>query len=345
MLKWYKEAGQNHDVVISSRVRLARNLNDYPFSAKLSPEKALELVERVKAATQIIETQASKKYYGCSADILGDTEKTAMVERHIISPLLVAKEQSTGLILSEDERISIMINEEDHLRIQSITGGMNIGAAFLEANKIDDITSGIFDFAFHEKYGYLTSCPTNAGTGLRASYMMFLPGLTVAGKIIKLAEELGQYGIALRGTYGEASKSVGSLYQISNQKTLGSTEKEIMDALDRIVEQVMKQERRQREYILTNNYDEFEDKVFRSYGVLKYAKQLSSTDAMTLLAQLKLGMDMNLINLGENYNIHELMMEIQPGNLQCQLDKNVGSIQRDKYRADYIRMKLPDPLR
>lgn len=344
MLKWYKEAGKNNDVVISSRVRLARNLREYPFSAKLSAKQAGELVEKVKAVTQVIETQSARKFYGCSADILGDTEKTAMVERHIISPLLVAKEQSTGLILSEDESISIMINEEDHLRIQSITGGMNIAAAFQEANKIEDITGELFDFAFHEKYGYLTSCPTNVGTGLRASYMMFLPALTVAGKIIKLAEELGQYGIALRGTYGEATKSMGSLYQISNQKTLGSTEKEIMEGLDRIVEQVMKQERRQREYILTNNYDEFEDKIFRSFGVLKYAKQLSSGDAMSLLAQLKLGVDMNLIDLGECYNIHELMMEIQPGNLQCQLDKNLGSTQRDKYRADYIRKKLPDSV-
>ncbi len=342
MLKWYKDAGQNNDVVISSRVRLARNLKNYPFSVKLTEKQAAELVEKVKAATEVIENQATMKFYGCSADVLGDTEKAAMVERHIISPLLVAKEQSTGLILSEDESISIMINEEDHLRIQSITGGMNIGKAFHEANKIDDITGEIFDYAFHEKYGYLTSCPTNVGTGLRASYMVFLPALTIAGKIIKLAEELGQYGIALRGTYGEASKSVGSLFQISNQKTLGSTEKEIMEALDRIVEQVMKQERRQREYILTNNYDEFEDKVHRSYGVLKYAKQISSGDAMTLLAQLKLGMDMNLIHLGDSYNIHELMMEIQPGNLQCQLDKNVGSMQRDKFRADYIRKKLPE---
>ena len=172
--------------------------------------------------------------------------------------------------------------------------------------------------------------------------MMFLPALTVSGKIAKLAEELSQYGIALRGTYGEASKSLGSLYQISNQKTLGSTEREIIEGLNRIVEQVMKQERRQREYILTNSYDEFEDKVYRSYGVLKFAKQLSSSDAITLLAQLKLGTDMELINLGDNYNIHELMMEIQPGNLQCLLDKNIGSTQRDKFRADYIREKLPD---
>jgi protein arginine kinase len=342
MPKWYKENGKNSDVVISSRVRLARNLESFPFSAKLTDNQALELVEKLKGATAVLEAKEAKKYYSCNVDLLTDAEKTAMVERHIISPLLLDREQSTGLILSEDERISIMLNEEDHIRIQSITGGMNIMGAFAEANAADDIASELFDYAYHEKYGYLTSCPTNVGTGLRASYMMFLPALTVTGKITKLAEELSQYGIALRGTYGEASKSVGNLYQISNQKTLGSTEREIIDSLNRIVEQVMKQERRYREYILTHNYDEFEDKVHRSFGVLKYAKQLSSVDAMTLLSQVKLGVDLELITLKEECNVHELMMEIQPGNLQCILDKTIGSVRRDSFRADYVREKLPD---
>lgn len=342
MLKWYKEIGKNSDVVISSRVRLARNLKSFPFSAKLSEAQAVELVEKLKLATPVLEAKGEKKYYSCNVDLLSDAEKTAMMERHIISPLLLAREQSTGLILSEDERVSIMLNEEDHLRIQSITGGMNIMGAFAQANGADDIAGELFDYAYHEKYGYLTSCPTNVGTGLRASYMMFLPALTVTGKIGKLVEELSQYGIALRGTYGEASKSVGNLYQISNQKTLGSTEREIIESLNRIVEQVMKQERRYREYILTHNYDEFEDKVHRSFGVLKYAKQLSSTDAMTLLSQVKLGVDLELISLQRECNVHELMMEIQPGNLQCILDKNMGSVQRDRFRADYIREKLPD---
>ncbi|MFV0341679.1 MAG: protein arginine kinase [Anaerocolumna sp.] len=342
MHKWYKDTGKNQDVVISSRVRLARNLKSYPFSAKLKDEEAALLVEDVRGASPILEVKVSKKFYSCNVDALSESEQTAMMERHIISPLLIAKEQRTGLILSDDEKISIMINEEDHIRIQSITGGMNIAEAFEGANFADDITNELFHYAFHEKYGYLSSCPTNVGTGLRASYMMFLPALTVAGKIVKLSEELGKYGITLRGTYGEASKSLGSLYQISNQKTLGGTEKDIIEGLNRIVEQVMKQERRQREYIITHSYDEFEDKVHRSYGVLKYAKQLSSADAMTLLAQIKLGNDMELIKFGKVYNIHELMMEIQPGNLQCLLDNSLASAKRDKFRADYIRKKLPD---
>jgi protein arginine kinase len=342
MLKWYKEPAKNSDVVISSRIRLARNLRKYPFSIKLSDEQAVLMVNEVKESAKTIEQQTERKYNSSNVNTLAEIDKTAMVERHIISPLLTSKEQSTGLILSEDEKISIMINEEDHLRIQSVTGGMNIYEAFRMANKVDDITSGIFEYAFHEKYGYLTSCPTNVGTGLRASYMVFLPALTAAGRVGKLIEELGKYGIALRGTYGEATKSVGSLYQISNQKTLGNTEREIIEGLNRIVEQVMKQERRQREYILSNSYDEVEDKVHRSYGILRYARQLTSGDAMTLLAQLKLGLDLELIKPKQEFNVHELMMDIQPGNLQCHQDKNIGSIQRDKIRADYIREKLPE---
>lgn len=342
MLKWYKENTKNSDVVISSRIRLARNLKKYPFSVKISDEQAFQMVNEIKGVNKLFAEKIKVQFNSSNINTLNDIDKTAMVERHIVSPLLVDKKQSTGLILSEDEKISIMINEEDHLRIQSIAGGMNIREAFRNANKVDDIASEVFDYAFHEKYGYLTSCPTNLGTGLRASYMVFLPALTIANRVTKLAEELGKYGIAFRGTYGEASKSIGSLYQISNQKTLGITESEIIEGLNRIVEQVMKQERRQREYLLSNGYDEIEDKVHRTYGILKYAKQLNSTDAMNLLAQLKLGIDMNLIHTSTEFNVHELMMEIQPCNLQCMADKNIGTSQRDKMRADYIREKLPD---
>jgi len=341
MPKWYKESGSDSDVVISSRIRLARNLKKYPFSVKLNEKEALELINEVKGITDKLADYTHRKFYNCNVNVLSDTDKVAMVERHIISPLLVEKQQNTGLILSEDEKISIMINEEDHLRVQSITGGMNMEEAFQTAIGVDYVIDEVLEIAFHDKYGYLTSCPTNVGTGLRASYMVFLPALTVSGKIAKLAEELGQYGITLRGTYGESSKSLGSLYQISNQKTLGSTEKDIMDGLNRIVEQVMRQERRQREYMLINNYDELQDKVHRSYGILRYATQLTSTDAMTLLSQLKLGADIGLIKLESECNIHELMMEIQPGNLTCRLEKNTGSTLRDKFRAEYIKSKLP----
>lgn len=345
MPKWYKETGKNSDVVISSRVRLARNLEKYPFSTHLTDEQATSLMKEMNVVADKLADNSHIKFYYSNVDTLSDTDKAAMVERHIISPLLVEKPQHTGLILSEDEKISIMINEEDHLRIQSITGGMNMEEAFQIADKVDDVVEEALEIAFHEKYGYLTSCPTNVGTGLRASYMMFLPALLASGKITRLAEELVQYGIALRGTYGEASKSLGSLYQISNQKTLGSTEYDIIENLNRVVEQVMRQERRQREYMLVNSYDEIQDQIHRAYGILKYAKQMNPTEAMTLLAQLKFGVDLNLIRLAEDCNIHELMMEIQPGNLAFKVERSMGSVQRDKYRASLIKKKLPDMVK
>jgi protein arginine kinase len=234
-----------------------------------------------------------------------------------------------------------MINEEDHVRIQAIVGGMNLERAHLEADRIDDIAYEKLHFAYDEKYGYLTSCPTNAGTGIRASCMVFLPALSSARMIQKLIEEVGKYGVTIRGIYGEGTKSLGSIYQISNQKTMGNSESEIIENLKRIVFQVVKQERKRREYMLSVNADEIEDQVYRSFGVLKYARQISSEDAMTLLSQLKFGKDCGLIKFDREFNIHKLMMGVQPGSLQWTLGKNVGSLTRDQARAEYIRKELP----
>ncbi|MDF2543996.1 MAG: putative ATP:guanido phosphotransferase Hore [Herbinix sp.] len=342
MLKWYEQNAADGDVVISSRVRLARNLSKYPFPSKLTDEQADELVDEVKEVTSSLTENQNRKFYSCSVSTLSDIDKTAMVERHIVSPLLAEKKQVTGLILSEDETISIMINEEDHIRIQAIVGGMNLEQAYEEANRIDDMTNEKLSFSYDEKYGYLTACPTNVGTGMRASYMVFLPALSSARMMQKLMEEVSKYGVTIRGIYGEGTKSLGSIYQISNQKTLGISEREILENLNRIVVQVVKQERKRREYMLSVSADEIEDQVYRTYGVLKYSRQISSTDAMTLLSQLKFGADCGLIKFDREFNVHQLMMGVQPGSLQWKLGKNVGSVSRDRSRADYIRKELPD---
>jgi protein arginine kinase len=341
MLKWYEQIVPDGDVVISSRVRLARNLVTYPFSSKLEENQAAALVNEVKQITNDLSEKESRKFYACNISTLSEIDKIAMVERHIVSPLLAEKEQTTGLILADDETVSIMINEEDHVRIQAIVGGMNLEQAYAEADHIDDIAYEKLHFAYDEKYGYLTACPTNAGTGMRASCMMFLPALTSARMIQKLIEEVGKYGVTIRGIYGEGTKSLGSIYQISNQKTLGISENEIIENLKRIVLQVMKQERKRREYMLSVSADEIEDQVFRSYGVLKFARQISSDDAMTLLSQIKFGADCGLIRFDKAFNVHKLMMGVQPGSLQWTLGKNVGSLTRDQARAEYIRKELP----
>lgn len=342
MLKWYEQIVPDSDVVISSRVRLARNLTHYPFSQKISEEQSISLVNEVKGITPTLIEMDNRQFFTCNISTLSDIDKLAMVERHIVSPLLAEKEQTTGVILSEDETISIMINEEDHIRIQAISGGFNLENAYQEADFIDDVAYEKLQFAYDEKYGYLTACPTNVGTGMRASCMVFLPALSSARLMQKLIEEVGKYGVTIRGIYGEGTKSLGNIYQISNQKTLGTSESEIIENLKRIVSQVVKQERRRREYMLSVNANEIEDQVYRSYGVLKYARQISSDDAMTLLSQIKLGADCGLINFNKEFNIHKLMMGVQPGCLQWTLGKNVGSVSRDQSRADYIRKELPD---
>lgn len=341
MPKWYEQLAPDSDVVISSRVRLARNLENYPFSGKITEEQAIALVNEVKAITGDLSEKDNRRFYSCNISTLSEIDKTAMVERHIVSPLLAEKEQTTGLILAEDETVSIMINEEDHVRIQAIVGGMNLEQAYQEADLADDIAYEKLHFAYDEKYGYLTACPTNAGTGMRASCMVFLPALSSARMIQKLMEEVGKYGVTIRGIYGEGTKSLGSIYQISNQKTLGISESEILENLKRIVLQVVKQERKRREYMISVNADEIEDQVFRSYGVLKYARQISSDDAMTLLSQIKFGADSGLIRFDREFNVHKLMMGVQPGSLQWSLGKNVGSQSRDQSRAEYIRKELP----
>jgi protein arginine kinase len=208
--------------------------------------------------------------------------------------------------------------------------------------KVDDYFSDRLGYAFDDRYGYLTSCPTNVGTGLRASYIMFLPALSMGGKVEKLSEEIIKYGAQIRNIFGEGTKSYGHLFQISNKTSLGRSEGEIIDNLDQIVTQSMNQERKRREYILTVNSEEIEDKVYRSYGVLKYAKKVSTADAMLMLSQLKLGKDSDLIKFREECNLHQLMMEITPANFQKIIGKTINRSERDRYRAEYLNKKLPE---
>lgn len=341
MSKWYEGGGEYQDVVISSRVRLARNMDKYPFSIRMTGEQAVSMVEETAEAFKDL-TKGDNKYYYCDLQSLNETERFALVERHMISPMLAGKKQKTAVLWSEDESDSIMVNEEDHIRIQALADGMNIKQAFLEANRLDDITYEKFHYAFDEKFGYLTSCPTNTGTGMRASYMVFLPALSADGKIQRLAGEVSKYGVAMRGIYGEGSKSLGNIYQISNQKTLGSSEKDIIANLNNIVLQVIDQERKRREMLFTNNYSEIENQIHRSYGILKYATQLNSEETMVLLSRIKLGLDAGVIKLKEDFCVYQMMMEIQPANIQHITGKNAGSAARDKMRAQVVREKLPE---
>lgn len=340
MQKWYEENTHDNDVVISGKIRYARNLRKYCFDGKLKNEAATELVNELLKVKEELEKKEGYKFFGCNVDKLSDLEKASMVECQMISPMLSAKNQSTGLILSEDEGVSLMFNEEEHVRIQSFHNGLNIKEALSRADRVDDIISENYEYAFDDRYGYLTTSSTNVGTGLRATYMLFLPALSMTGKIQHLTDEVAKYGAQIRGAYGDGTKSLGDLYQISNQKTLGCQESEIIENLTQIVKQAVVLEMKRRDYLLNANIDELEDKVYRSYGVLKYAKKLNTMDAMTLLAQLKFGIDTNIIKMKNSQNIVQIMREIQPANIQRIAKKGMGSAERDHFRAEYVNKKL-----
>lgn len=342
MLKWFEKGSNSNDVVISSRIRLARNIEKYNFPNRLQEEDARKIINEVKEA--VIHAGNDKSYFGSiDMNALSSLDKVAMVERHVISPHFIKMAISTGLILSEDESISIMINEEDHLRIQSISNGFNLEEALKNANRMDDLLEEKITYAYDEKIGYLTACPTNVGTGLRASLMIHVPALETTGKLQFILDAIGKFGITVRGIYGEGSKARGSVFQISNQITLGHSENEIIDNLTSVTTQIVEQERALRRKLLMEKRLQFEDAVFRSYGTLANARILTSKEAMTLLSDIKLGYELGILQSesDESINIYGLMTCIQPANLQKKINKELKLDERDIERATFIRDNLP----
>lgn len=341
-LKWYMHPGQYDDVVVSNAIRFARNLEEFDFRDRLSPEDSNKLVGKVRDLTKIISGHECTDYYSCNVNKLNDLERESLVEMHVISRELANKKQATGLIISEDESVSIMINEEDHIRISVVGAGSNIRETFKIADRIDDYFDSELAYAYSDRYGYLTTCMSDVGTGMKASYLLSLPALTMSGKIKAIRDEVGKFGAVIKEMYGEDDKTAGFMYRITNQKTLGCSEIEIIENLEQVISQIATLERKRRINWIENEHDDVEDKIYRSYGVLRHTKLITCKDAMMLLAQLKLGSDTGLINLaGNGADIHRLMIEIQPANIRklYKCDANENDI--NKARAAYINEKLP----
>lgn len=334
MTKWY-QSNEEGRVVISSRVRLARNLAEYHFASKMQEKECANLAQSVRNLSAELEGRDGMKYYSCCVNKLSDLEKESLKEWYIISDLLAKKKQETALVLSEDEGISIMVNEEDHIRIQSVAPGADLAGAYERAEKIDGCLEKL-GYAFDGRYGYLTTFPLNAGTGMRASFLMFLPALTLAGRIQKLADEIGKFGVMLRGVPGEGTNTQGYLYRISNQKTLGCNEREIMSSLTHIMRQIEMQELKCRDFLKEARGEELTDKTYRFFGIMRYGKRINVEEAMLSLAQLKLGMNMGLIRTDKNISIYEQMIRIQPANLQKICGKTLGKEEEMAFRADYL---------
>lgn len=332
---WYNDL--NDGIVISTRIRLARNLDKTPFPASLGGEKKADALKKLKASVFESNSTLSKDFKEYNLDELSNVEKISMLEEHLISPQMT-KGEGHCVLVNNDKTMSIMFMEEDHIRLQVIMGGYCLDEAFDLADKVDDVIEENVTYAFDEKFGYLTACPTNAGTGLRASVMMHLPALTMTGNITRVLQSVSGVGISVRGLYGEGTNAEGCLYQISNSITMGLTEKEIIEKVKAIVNKISELEKQARDMLKEKRDTEFCDKLYRSYGVLKYARCVTSAEAKTMLSDVMLGQNMGIIPCDGKMTPLELMVKTTPSVLSD--GKELTPAQRDKARAELIRENI-----
>ncbi|MEE0946304.1 MAG: protein arginine kinase [Acutalibacteraceae bacterium] len=335
MSNWYSVAANDNDIVVSTRVRLARNISNTPFPSYMNEEERVALNEKVKKAIVESDTPYAKSLKYISMSDIPENEIYAMVERHIISPDFAKNPKNRAIIISEDESICVMIGEEDHIRIQVIKAGLQLEKAYEIADSIDNLLASKLEFAYDSQLGFLTECPTNLGTGLRASVMLHLPLLSSGSLMAEMAETVGKIGFTVRGMYGEGSKSKASLYQISNQITLGITEKNAIENLSVIARQLMARETEER-----NSCDKvvLEDAVWRAYGILKNQRILSSDEMMKLVSKIKIGASMGILPIDSVLPI-KILIETQPFML-CRKCGDKTPQERDILRAETVRELL-----
>lgn len=320
--------------IVTSRVRLARNLRGIPFSVK-EPKLAREIVTKVNRA--LVKCDTFNLYFLSNINSL---TLEAMKERHLISQNLIDNKVVSAALINKDESISVMVHEEDVIREQCFMKGLRLSEAYGKLSHIDDELSKNLDIAFDKEFGYLTACPTNLGTGLRASVMMFLPALTESGKIGALIEEVSELGLTVRGVYGEGSNAEGYMYQISNEVTLGVSEYDILSEVQKTVEQICKAERDELERLYVKKELATMDKTHKAYGILTNAVLLSYSEFLTHFAQVKLGAMLGLIGINDIDKLDDLLFAVRPANLCEQYGKKLSSIDRDLYRAEFVSRKL-----
>ncbi|WP_201716399.1 protein arginine kinase [Rossellomorea arthrocnemi] len=336
---WMCEEGPNSDIVLSSRVRLARNLTEFRFSTLYSSEEAREIVERVKEKLTFYPGNLGELEFLPTSEIQ-PLQKRVLMEKHLISPNLAEDTNYGAVLLSSEEDISIMVNEEDHIRIQCLYPGLQLKEALQKANQIDDWFESEFDFAFDEKHGYLTTCPTNVGTGLRASVMMHLPGLVLTQQLNRIIPAINQLGLVVRGIYGEGSEALGNIFQISNQTTLGKSEEDIVEDLLSVVKQIIEKEQSARDALVQTSNIQLEDRIFRSLGVLEHSRIIESKEAAKCLSDVRLGIDLGYIKVISKNILNELMILTQPGFLQQYSGGPLRPNERDIRRSSLIRERI-----
>lgn len=328
----------SNDVVISTRIRLARNLKDFPFPCKLNSQGREKVIEKVRDAVKKSNSPVASDFSFIRMSELTSSQSVSLVEKRLVSPEFISETDGRALLISKDECFSIMINEEDHIRLQVITKGLSLEQAYDTADKLDTLLDENLDFAFDEKLGYLTQCPTNLGTGMRASVMLHLPALEKSRAISRIAGNLSKLGLTIRGAHGEGTEPKGALYQLSNQVTLGISEKAAIENLKNITEQLIAQENQARERLCSSI--DIQDAISRSLGILRSALVISHDEALKLLSNVRLGIVSKQITDVSSETIDKLMLAVEPATLTVSLNKNLSAHDRDIERAKLIRAEL-----
>ncbi|MFP4104798.1 MAG: protein arginine kinase [Phycisphaerae bacterium] len=337
--EWLCGRGPMHDVVISSRARLARNLAGMPFLTRCTEEQTAELEQRLR--DEILRSRIGDDMFYVDVASASDLDRRILVERHLISRHQADTAHPRGVAISGDERIAVMVNEEDHLRIQSLRSGLQLEKALEECMRIDDLLGKRIDYSYHSRYGYLTACPTNVGTGLRVSVMLHLPALKMTGEIEKAFRAARDMQLAIRGLYGEGTEASGDFFQISNQITLGKTEEQIVDEfLCQTILDFIEYERKARQSLVERKGTALDDKIFRAEGILKSCRQISSEETLYLLSLVRLGINLGRIDSINMKQVNELFLSTQTGHLQKILDRSMSGGQRDQARSEFVREKL-----
>src|ERR1051325_1445501 len=336
--EWLRGEGPHHQIVISSRVRLARNLRQRAFPGWAKKAERTQILEVIKPRVE--ELPEMQDSFSELLQDLSALEKQVLVERHLISREHAARSVGSAVIINRRQTLSIMVNEEDHLRMQSIRSGLQLKSAFKLVDRVDSTLEEKLDFAFDSRLGYLTACPTNVGTGMRASAMLHLPGLVLSDMINQVIQAVNKIGLAVRGLYGEATEAMGNLFQISNQTTLGEKEEEIISRLSKVIETIIEKEHNARQMLLQKKPNTLLDQIGRAYGVLTYAHAMASKEALNLLSVIKLGMDLGAFPEDHRLQIDELFIETQPAHLQKSSQQKLNAEERDYLRAQIIRDRL-----
>src|ERR1041384_4866404 len=336
--EWLRGEGPHHQVVISSRVRLARNLRNRAFPGWAKKAERTTILAQIRARVE--ELPEMQDAFSEGLQDLAALDKQVLVERHLISREHAAKGAGSAVVVNRRQTLSVMINEEDHLRMQSIRSGLQLKQAFKLVEKIDTALESKLDFAFDSRLGYLTACPTNVGTGMRASAMLHLPGLVLSELINQVIQAVSKIGLAVRGLYGEGTEAMGNLFQISNQTTLGEKEEEIISRLSKVIETIIEKEHDARQVLIQKKSNTLWDQIGRAYGVLTYAHAMSSKEALNLLSIIKLGIDLGAFPEDRRLPIDELFIETQPAHLQKTSQQKLNAEERDHLRAEIIRTRL-----